>query len=187
MLKGLSKLKSMKRLPGLGKPVKQQPLPDLDEGPQRIESTTDNELTNLANRLEDMQLAKRVLKLKKKFFNTISGTIIELIIMDYLERRNYKYEYQKWILGGRALRGGQVVDFAVDVGTRVVVIEPQGEYWHTRPGKIQMDAAQKLALMGIEIWGKPVVVVEIWERRLMGKHTRQQALDMAMMGIELGR
>jgi hypothetical protein len=41
--------------------------------------------------------------------------------------------------------------------------------------------------MGTTIWGKKVVVVEIWERRLMDKHLRNPALEAAMAGIEVGR
>jgi hypothetical protein len=183
-----TKPKALKGLPGLGRKHKQQPLPDLDSGPLRMESLVDNELANLTRALGgDERLAKRILKLQKKFGGSIQGTVIELIIMDYLDRHNYKYEFQKWLLGGRAIRGGQVVDFAVDMGNRVIVLEPQGGYWHTRPGKVQIDAAQRLALMGTTIWGKKVVVVEIWERRLMDKHLRNPALEAAMAGIEVGR
>jgi hypothetical protein len=183
-----TKPKALKGLPGLGRKHKQQPLPDLDSGPLRMESLVDNELANLTRALGgDERLAKRLLKLKKKYFNTISGTVIELIVMDFLDRRGLKYEYQMAIFGGRSRRFGQVVDFAVDMGNRVIVIEPQGEYFHTRPGKIVWDAAQRLALMGTTIWGKKVVLVEIWERRLMDKHLRNPALEAAMAGIEVGR
>jgi hypothetical protein len=186
-LKGLKKPKSMKRLSGLGRKHKQQPLPKLDSGPERIESLVDEELQKLSLQLGDERLAKRILKLRNKFYNVIEGTIPELIIMDYLDRKNAKYEFQKWILGGRALRGGQVVDFAIDAGMRVVVVEPQGGYWHTRPGNVAKDLAQRIALMGITIWGKKVVVCEVWERRLLDKHLRPQVLDAMMRGEELGK
>jgi hypothetical protein len=183
-----TKPKALKGLPGLGRKHKQQPLPDLDSGPLRMESLVDNELANLTRALGgDERLAKRLLKLKKKYFNTISGTIIELIVMDFLDRRGLKYEYQMAIFGGRSRRFGQVVDFAVDMGNRVIVIEPQGEYFHTRPGKIVWDAAQRLALLATTIWGKKVVLVEIWENRLLDKHKRGPALEAALNGIELGR
>jgi hypothetical protein len=179
---------SFKGLPGLGKKKRQQPLPKLEDTVQLVANLVDDELANLTRALGgDERLAKRILKLQKKFGGSIQGTVIELIIMDYLDRHNYKYEFQKWLLGGRAIRGGQVVDFAVDMGNRVIVLEPQGGYWHTRPGKVQIDAAQRLALMGTTIWGKKVVVVEIWERRLMDKHLRNPALEAAMAGIEVGR
>jgi hypothetical protein len=183
-----SKPKSLKKLKGLGKKQKAIPLPTLDKPVMRDELPVDLELSNMTRALGgDERLAKRILKLQKKFGGTIQGTIIELIIMDYLDRKHYKYEFQKWLFGGRGLKGGQVVDFAVDMPMRVIILEPQGDYWHTRPGKIQTDAAQRLALMGTKIWGKPVILVEIWERRLMNRYLRNPALDAAMMGEELGR
>ena len=57
LLKGLSKPRGMKGLRGLGPKVKQQPLPDLDERPERIESLVDEELARLTQLLGDEKLA----------------------------------------------------------------------------------------------------------------------------------
>jgi hypothetical protein len=193
MLPTLQSFKKPKRvrtairgLRGLGKKHLLPPVPDLLDDPERRINLVDDELTRLAEELGDVALAKRILKLKAKFFNANSGTIPELIVMDWLDRHNFRYEFQFWILGGRALRGGQVLDFVVDVGTRVIIIEPQ-TYWHTRPGNRQRDEAQRLALLGVTIWGKPTKVVECWERRLLDKYLREPVMQAAVNGVELGR
>jgi hypothetical protein len=180
----VKKPKSLKRLPGLGKPIKEEPLPSLDTAPQRIASVVDDELEALTRTLDDRQLAKRVLKLKQKF---PTGTFPELVVYDWLERHNARFEYQFAVLGGRAIKGGQVLDFVVDRGIDVLVWEIQGLYWHTRPGKIRADEAERLALLGIEILRKKVGgVVEIWDTRIMDKHKRSSALNAAMNGLEMG-
>lgn len=186
-LKGLKKPKALKSLPGLGKKVKQQPLPDLDSGPQRMESLVDEELARLADALGDEKLAKKLLKLKKKFPD---ATMLELAIMEFLDRKQKKYVWQQWLLGGRKLKGGQVTDFIVDMGTYAMVIEAQGGYWHNRPGSRQRDQAQRFALLGLSIWGKKITkVIEVWEQRIMqpNKARREQTLNLALSGVEIGQ
>lgn len=183
-LKKLKKPKGLKGLSGLGRKEKLPPLPDLAEPPQ-IASVSDDELARLIDVLGDRNLAKKLLKLKQKFPD---GTMPELVVMEYLDRNGVGYEFQKWLLGGRQLRGGQVVDFAVDRGTHTLIWEVQGTYWHTRPGNPQRDEAQKFALLGLSVFGKPVKgVISLWESRLMSKYERKGVLEMAMSGIELGK
>lgn len=183
----IEKPKGTGRLPTLGRKVKLPPIPNMNDEVERRINLVGDELTRLAGKLGgDEQLAKRILKLKAKMYKHYQGTIPELIIMDWLDRKGYKYEFQMWLLGGRAMRGGQVVDFAVDVGNRVILLEPQ-TYWHTRPGAAQRDAGQRLALLGIEVWGKPTKLVEAWERRLFDKNLREAVLMAAMNGVELGK
>ncbi len=186
---GKSKHKTRKRLPSLpGAAVSLPPIPNLSDEPAQA-VYADAELNLLIAELGDEGLARRVLKLRAKYYKTTSGTIPELIVMDWLDRKGYKYEFQKWLLGGRAIHGGQVVDFAVDMGVRVVVIEVQGTYYHTMPGKEQFDEAERLALASITIWGKPVVLVELWDTKLITtiKQRRENALQMAVSGTEVGR
>lgn len=183
----LTKLKkpaAMKGLKGIGRRRKVEPLPKLGEQPDRIAGLIDDELAKLTRDVGDEQLAKRILKLQEQHPD---GTIPELVVMDWLMRRGVKWDFQVWVLGGRVLRGGQVLDFVVDQGTKVMVIEVQGRYWHTRPGKLALDAAQKLALLGLTIWGKSVAgVVEVWDSRLLNKHQRNRTMEMALAGVELG-
>jgi len=138
--------------------------------------------------LGDEQLAKRVLKMKKDKYP--NATMPELVAIDWLERRGKKWAFQVWAIGGRKTKGGQVLDLIVDMGMGISIWEIQGNYWHNRPGKVQLDKAQRFALLGIEIWGKPVTaVLEIWESRIMTdkRSTRNQVFEMAMSGIELGQ
>lgn len=186
-LKSLKKPKGLKGLSGLGKAERAQPLPDLDSGPQRVASLVDDALANLTRALGDEQLAKRILKLQQKYPD---ASKLELVIMEWLDRKRVKYEFQKWLLGGRKLKGGQVVDFALDQGTGVIILEAQGGYWHTRKGSIAHDKAQKLALLGLSVWGKPVrKVIEVWESRIMipNQARRDQTMQLALLGIEVGR
>lgn len=180
----LEKPKSMKGLPGIGGKRKQEPLPSLGEQPQRVQGMVDDALSRLAQELEDEQLAKKILKLKEKFPD---GTIPELIVMEWLDRRGYEYRFQAWVLGGRVLKGGQVLDFAVDVGLHAIILEVQGRYWHTRPGKLEIDDGQKLALLGIQIFGKDVgAVIEVWDTRLLDKRQKDRVMNLALAGIEVG-
>ena len=184
---GIKPLKGLKGLPGLGRKQRRvPPLPTLGEQPGRVAALEDDEVQRLTRQLGDEALAKRVLKLKKKWPD---GTIPELIAADFLERRRAKYEFQKQVIGGRKIKGGQVLDFVVDQGISVHIWEIQGKYWHTRPGKKQVDEAQRMALMGIQIWGKKVsAVIEIWDSRIAtdNRAKRQQALEAGLTGRELG-
>jgi hypothetical protein len=176
---------SFKGLPGLGKKKRQQPLPKLEDTVQLVANLVDDELANLTRAVGDEKYAKKLLKLKKKFPD---GTMPELVVMEWLDRKGIKYEFQKWLLGGRAIRGGQVVDFALDLGVSSMIWEVQGNYWHSRQGKPQIDEAQKFALLGLSVFGKKVTrVVALWESRLMDKYKRNNVMEMAMSGIELGK
>lgn len=181
------KPKALKALKTFGKKEKLPPLPDLDEGPQRVASLVDDEEARLTNAVGDRQLAKKILKLKQKYPD---ATTLELAIMEYLDRKRIKYIFQQWLLGGRILKGGQVVDFIVQKNANWLVIEAQGNYWHTRGGSEEKDRAQAFALLGLSFQGKKISkVVSIWESRIMqpNKARREQTLQLALMGIELGR
>jgi len=187
-LKTLKKPKGLKRLRGLGPSHKLPPVPDLSVEPERVAAATDYALQRMTNTLGDEKLAKRVLKMKENEYP--NATFPELVAIDYLKRRGVKWGFQVWALGGRKIKGGQVLDLIVDMGGGVAIWEINGNYWHNRPGKMQLDKAQKFALMGIEIWGKPVTqILELWESRIMTDRTsvRKQVFDMAMSGIELGQ
>jgi len=183
-LKRLSKPKTLKGLSGLGRTQKLPPLPDLAQ-PGQLASVADDELSRLTDTLGDRTLAKKLLNLRKKFPD---ATMPELVTMEFLDRRAVRYQFQKWLLGGRSIRGGQIVDFALDMGTHTLIWEVMGNYWHTRPGQAQLDEGQKHTLLGLSVFGKPVRgVVSLWESRLMSKYQRKGALEMAMAGVELGR
>lgn len=184
-LKGLKKPPGLKRLPTLGQTVKLPPIQDINTRPPQMPDTTDDVVARLTNVLGDRNLAKKLVNLKKKF---PLATFPELVAMEFLDRRGIRYEFQKALLGGRAIRGGQIVDFALDRGTHSIIWEIQGTFWHTRPGRSQLDEAQKFGLLGLSVFGKPVkAVVALWESRLMTKYKRNTVLEAGLTGQELGR
>lgn len=179
-----AKPKALKRLPGLSKEPRQPPAPTLAPKPIRSEQRADATLQMLTKALGDRQLAKKVLKLKQQF---PLGTFPELVTYQWLEQHGLRFFFQFAVLGGREIRGGQVLDFVVDRGYDVLIWEVQGQYWHTRPGKVQGDAAERMALLGLNILGKKVGgVVEIWDTRIMDKYKRSPAFTAALSGIEVG-
>lgn len=185
----LLRLKGLKGLPGLKglRPKgKLPPLPTLGEQPKRVAAMVDDEVLRLSDQLGDEALAKRVLKLQRKW---PKGTVPELICMDFLEKRRAVYGFQVWVIGGRKIKGGQVLDFVVDQGRSVHIWEVQGVYWHRRQDKMAADAGQRVALMGLRIWGKKVgMVIELWDSRLAtdNRSKRRQVLEAAMQGRALG-
>lgn len=185
-LKGLKKPKGLKGLRGLGKQTKAQPIPDLDSGPGGMAGLIDEELARLTQTLGSQTFAKKILKLQKKYKGS---TLPEVVAIEWLSRHNTRWDFQVWVLGGRKVIGGQVLDLIVDAGRGVYVLEIQGQYWHNRPGKVLLDEAQKFALLGIYIWGKPVLkVIALWEQRIMApiKSKRDHLFQMALSGVELG-
>lgn len=183
----LKKPKGLKKLPGLGKATKLPPLPKLEVGTPQVASLLDDELARLTNALGDERLAKKVLKLKEKY--PLASTL-ECVIMEYLDRKRAHYIFQQTLLGGRKVKYGQVVDFLVDKGHYILIIEAQGNYWHTRKGQEGIDAAQRMALLSTTYQGKPILkVIAVWESRIMqpNRSIRERTLDAAMNGMELGK
>lgn len=184
-LKGLKKPKGLKGLKGLGKAVKLPPIPDLQPDPQRVAGLVNDEVARLTGILGDERLARRVYKMKQKEYP--QGTLPELVAIDWLQRRQIPFQFQLSVLGGRITRGGQVLDLVVDRGTHVIVIEINGNFFHTKPGKQRLDEGQKMALLSIKILGKRVqAIVEVWENKIQSAHSRNAVMNSALAGISLG-
>lgn len=176
----------LRRLPGMGRRRALPPLPHGERKPEELAVLVSQEQESLAERLGDENLAKRVLKRKKTM---PKATVPELIFMDFLDRRRIKYSYQQYLLGGRVLKGGQVVDFIIEDAGRVIIVEVQGLYWHSKPEKQRIDVAQRMALLALTIFGRRVSsVVELWDTRLVtnDRAKRRQAMENALLGVELG-
>ena len=58
------------------------------------------------------------------------GSVNEYNVGKALERLKLDYAFQYQILGGRGVRGGQVIDFLVYRVPRPVPVLVQGSYWH---------------------------------------------------------
>lgn len=133
-------------------------------------------------RLLDNRLAKRIMQLKRAYPD---GSLPELVAMDYLNRNRVQYIYQGSAFGGRRRRGGYVPDFVVAKQGQGLVIQIQGEYWHSKARKGFADKDAKVRLLGQWVNGMKVrQVVEVWENDLYhGRAERTMAL--ALTGQEL--
>jgi hypothetical protein len=183
----LEKPAAMKALPSWTKKQELKELPDISPASEWEESTIDDRVALWTDALGDEQLAKTLDEMKTSEYP--DATLPELVALEWLARHQIKFIFQQWLLGGRALKGGQVVDLLVLTGGGAIIIEVQGQFWHTKPGMIQHDAAQRLALLGITFQGRRIsYVVAAWESKLVNKiqSIRDQVMNMALLGIELG-
>lgn len=58
------------------------------------------------------------------------GSKEEYFVSIALEKFGWGFDYQVAFFGGKAVRGGQVVDFLVDTAPRRTPLQVYGEYWH---------------------------------------------------------
>lgn len=63
-----------------------------------------------------------------------------------LDKLKYEYDYQFQLFGGRNIRGGQVIDFIVQIPPKPVPIYVQGRYWHSE----QMAPEDKLKIAMVD-------------------------------------
>lgn len=153
-----------------------------------FEEPTDTELTELTRILGDQATAKRVRKLQLEYSNgPSSGTVPELVTMDWLNVNKYHYIYQGQLYGGRARGGGLLPDFVVDTGGgNGMVWNVQGDYWHNRNASKQFsDAAENLRYIGQIVGGIRITnVILLNESDILSKR-RDQVFQMALAGISL--
>lgn len=129
----------------------------------------------------DRKLAQRVSRLRLKY---PYGTVPELITLDWLEGRNERYIFQAQLFGGW-VEGGLVPDFTVHQMGRTFAWLVQGTFWHNKPGRPGIDAANKMRLEGSYVNGQKInKVIEIWETRIMRNH--KEVLENALAGYEMG-
>lgn len=67
------------------------------------------------------------------------GSKIEWNVSVALEILGFRYLYQYSVMGGRTLRGGQVIDFLVLTVPMSTPLYVQGDYWHGSPAKKELD------------------------------------------------
>ena len=130
-----------------------------------------------------IKLAKFWLTMKATRFPDI--TLPEAICFSLLQERQIEFVFQQEYNSGKTYRGGAVIDFWIP--DSATVIRVQGDYWHGRPERRELDEIQRGEVARSTIEGKRVqTVVDIWESRLRSCE-RNRAVDAALMGIELGR
>ncbi len=81
------------------------------------------------------------------------GSMYEWRLARALETNGYEYDYQVSVAGGRAMRGGQVIDFLVHTVPMFTPLFADGEYWHT--GQLAREDSYKRAFIDAEwsgIW-----------------------------------
>ena len=135
------------------------------------------------DRISTVKIAKYFLTLKNTRFDDI--TLPEGICFMLLEAEQEEFVFQQDYASGRLYRGGAVIDFWLP--NRGLVIRVQGDYWHSRPERVELDLIQKSEMYGQVIDGKRVEsVVDIWESRLVGCG-RKAVLLAALQGTEVGQ
>ena len=81
-----------------------------------------------------------------------------------LYRLGHSFIYQYQVFGGRAIRGGQVLDFLVTTTVPFsTIIQVFGEYWHS--GEMGSEDRFKLAELEHEFAGQAEILV-LWARDL---------------------
>ena len=186
-MKQLKRLKGMKKFPEdkkrkivLAKPVEGDRILDLtDELVSEIWARFDK-------RPSEYKTSVRCAKLYRELFTTYEGTIPEVIIYDWLTRKNEPFEFQPKFFGGRSAKGGVIPDFMVWPGGRGLAWFCDTLYWHTKPEIMQSDLADRVKLVGQWYQGVRVEqVISIWENRVYDD--RNTVLEWALQGIEAGR
>lgn len=147
--------------------------PDVQDVLSRLETHTQ----------EDVQMAKRVVKLKRTQFHNAPYT--ELIAYDWLTQQGAQFAYQVPLNGGRSTQFGQVLDFALFTGGYAIAAPVQGDYWHSRPDVAASDELDKISAMGQDVNGYRIEkYVTVWERQIYKDRT--MVLSFALAGLELG-
>ena len=184
----LSKAPGLKRLPGLPGPKRSQRLPDLSAAMPEELAPDQTEERRIARAVGDESLAKRVVSLQKKF---PVGTVLELVIYDWLSMKKIAFDYQVAVFGGRAHEGGKIPDFVIKQSAEPDAWLANGVYWHTRPGNEQADAGTKMKLAGALLPNGQRIrrVLIIWEDKIVtpAEQIREQTLNMALAGAEIPR
>jgi G:T-mismatch repair DNA endonuclease (very short patch repair protein) len=98
------------------------------------------------------------------------GTLPEIITAICLVQLGWWFQAQNAELGGRMRLGGGVVDFKVFLGSVVIIVRVQGDYWHGMPDRIKLDAMQYARLHS-----EGYRVADIWEGKLYEAWTERRA------------
>lgn len=104
------------------------------------------------------------------------ATDIELIVLQWLDKRKINYQFQTSLAGGIYELGGSVIDILIPdrmLGWRIF-----GEYWHRGVSVEGRDLIQKenLSAMGI-------TVVDIWSSDI--ENRLEETMTKALRGEEM--
>lgn len=186
-LKPLSRLKRLDGLERLKNPFgKAAPrLPELPDLGKAVEEENISEEEQLARAIGSSRLARKLIELLQSFPN---ATIPELIALEWLERNEIGYAYQVPLFGGRTASGGIVLDMLVNYGVgQAYGWRIQGQMIHSLRGRPELDALQESALIGSTVLGQRIGdVIDIYDTRLLDEYRREDTLNLAYAGIEVG-
>ena len=73
-----------------------------------------------------------------------SASDIEMRVAISLEKYNWEFVFQAGIMGGRQVRGGQVVDFIVETRPLPTPLYVYGRYWH---GSLQAERDRLMIIL----------------------------------------
>jgi hypothetical protein len=129
----------------------------------------------------DETLARKIMSLQQKFPD---GTTPELVVMEYLDRKQIKYMYQPYIFGGKA-SGKGVPDFALQQGPFWNIWEIEGNYWHSAKFETKEDQrVQQRRLLNHYFNGLKVQYwCQLWEEDIYNR--RDFVMEQAVRGIAL--
>lgn|GEM_PF-7027327 len=68
-----------------------------------------------------------------------AGSKEEYFVAQGLNKLGMKYSYQVPVMGGRNVRGGQVLDFLVYTPGKYTIVDVRGTYWHTGAREDSLD------------------------------------------------
>ena len=86
------------------------------------------------------------------------ATSIEYHVSQALDILGLGYEFQYFYGGGRARRGGSVIDFKVFTPGKVTLLNVNGRYWHTGSHNDELQA--QMLKQQVSSWAN---FLEIWE------------------------
>ena len=106
------------------------------------------------------------------------ATDIELIVIQWLDRRNIAYQFQTSLRGGWYALGGAVVDFLLPA--RMLAWRVMGEYFHRGVEKEGSDVLQREMLTELG-W----TVVDLYSDDI--ENRLEETLRLALLGQEVLR
>ena len=108
-----------------------------------------------------------------------AGTLPEKIVALALAWAGMMFQAQQNEDGGRLRIGGSVVDFKVWMGSTIIIVRVQGDYWHILPDRKQKDLVQweRLHARGYR-------VVDLWEHDLYQAWVDNRISQFVREGIQ---
>ena len=159
-------------------------LPLRPRGPPR-KATVPEEIAHWLE-VVTVELAMKAYRLREN--EGVDGTLPELLCYEWLRRQGHQFDFQTSLMGGRLAMGGAVADFILFdiVPGGLSVWRIQGDYWHSKPERVERDQLQRERLLTERFGSEPVLqVVDIWESTVYA--TYPDVFEAAEVGVEWGR